>query len=115
MAITNNYPLRLDIEYPENLNRLSTFFRIFYSIPILIILSLLSGYLFPTVLLMILFRQKYPRWWFDWNLAYAKFSTRVSAYLLLLRDEYPSSDEDQAVHIEIDYPDVKKDSTGGYH
>jgi len=109
MAITNDYPVRLDIDYPEKLNRLSTFFRIFYAIPILIILSLLAGYLFPTVLLMILFRQKYPRWWFDWNLAYAKFSTRVSAYLMLLRDEYPSSDEDQAVHIEIDYPDAKKD------
>lgn len=113
METENTYPVRLNIEYPEKLNKLSTFFRIFYAIPILIILSLLSEYLFPAVLLMILFRQKYPRWWFDWNLAYYKFSMRVSSYLLLLRDEYPSTEEEQAVHIEMDYPDVKKDLKRG--
>ncbi len=58
---------------------------------------------------MLLFRQKYPRWWFDWNVALIKFSTRVEAYLALLRDEYPSTDEDQAVHIEIPYPDAKNE------
>jgi hypothetical protein len=58
---------------------------------------------------MILFRQKYPKWWFDWNLALTKFSTRVAAYIDLLTDVYPSTDEDQAVHIEIPYPDVTKD------
>jgi hypothetical protein len=62
---------------------------------------------------MILFRQKYPLWWFDWNLAYFRFYMRISAYLLLLRDEYPSTDEEQAVHIEMDYPDVKKDLSRG--
>ena len=58
---------------------------------------------------MILFRQKYPRWWFDWNLALMKFENRVSAYFFLLRDEYPSTDEEQAVHLEIPYPDVESD------
>ncbi len=62
---------------------------------------------------MLLFRQKYPKWWFDWNLALTKFSTRVSAYLVLLRDEYPSTDEEQAVHLEIAYPDVSKDLKRG--
>ncbi|HEY6907064.1 MAG TPA: DUF4389 domain-containing protein, partial [Ignavibacteriaceae bacterium] len=113
METSEGYPVRLNIDYPAILNKLSTFFRIFYAIPILIILSLLSGYLFPAVLLMILFRQKYPRWWFEWNLAYCRFSMRVNSYLLLLRDEYPSTDEDQAVHLEIDYPDVKKDLQRG--
>jgi hypothetical protein len=56
---------------------------------------------------MILFRQKYPRWWFDWNFALLKFHNRVWVYLLLLRDEYPSTDEDQAVHLETPYPDVR--------
>ena len=56
---------------------------------------------------MILFRQKYPKWWFDWNVALTKFSARVAAYIDLLTDEYPSTDEDQVVHIEIPYPDVK--------
>lgn len=62
----------------------------------------------PT-LLMILFRQKYPRWSFDWNLALTRFVARVGAYLMLLRDEYPSTDEEQAVHLEIRYPDAKQD------
>lgn len=113
MQNNNSYPVKLKIDYPEKLDKLSTFFRIFYAIPIVIVLSFLSEYLFPAVLLMILFRQKYPRWWFDWNLAYYKFSMRISSYLLLLRDEYPSTDEEQAVHIEMNYPDVKKDLQRG--
>ncbi len=123
------YPVTLTIDYPDRpLNRLTTFFRIFTLIPIAIILSLVSGgiwdlstpggwtWLYATggilvlpVLLMILFRQKYPRWWFDWNLALTKFSTRVGAYIGLLTDVYPSTDEEQMVHIEIPYPDVPKD------
>ena len=60
-------------------------------------------------LLLILFRQKYPRWWFDWNVAFLKFLNRVSVYLLLLRDEYPSTDEEQSVHLEIPYPNAERD------
>jgi len=125
---SNGYPVSLSIDYPEKLNRLTTFFRIFTVIPIFIILSLLSGgssqwggdggwgYQYATagvvvlpLVLMLLFRQKYPKWWFDWNLALIKFSTRVEAYISLLRDEYPSTDEEQAVHIEIPYPNAKED------
>lgn len=109
MNFINNYPVTLNIDYPEELDKFTTFFRIFYAIPILIVLSFLSGILFPSTLLMILFRQKYPKWWFDWNLAYLKFSLRVDVYLLLLRDEYPSTDEEQAVHLEMKYPDAEKD------
>jgi len=68
-----------------------------------------AGLVVLPLVLMILFRQKYPKWWFDWNVALIKFSTRVEAYLALLRDEYPSTDEDQAVHIEILYPDAKNE------
>ena len=53
-------------------------------------------------------RRKYPRWWFDWNRELYRFGNRVAAYLLLLRDEYPSTDEEQAVHLEIDYPDAQQ-------
>ena len=60
-------------------------------------------------LLMILFRQKYPKWWFDWNFALSKFTNRVAVYLFMLRDEYPSTDEEQAVHLELPYPDVERD------
>lgn len=123
------YPVSLSIDYPDRgLNRLTTFFRPFTVIPIAIVLGLLSGgttqwngaegwtyqyaaggFLVLPVILMLLFRQKYPRWWFDWNVALTKFGTRVWAYIALLRDEYPSTDEDQAVHIIIPYPDVKED------
>jgi len=123
------YPATLTIDYPDrSLNRLTTFFRIFTMIPIAIILALVNsgtidfrgmngwdwqyaagGILFLATLLMILFRQKYPRWWFDWNLALVKFSNRVGAYLGLLTDVYPSTDEEQSVHVQIPYPDVPKD------
>ncbi|OGN97676.1 MAG: hypothetical protein A2Z77_04750 [Chloroflexi bacterium RBG_13_51_36] len=124
----SKYPATLAIDYPDRpLNRLTTFFRMFTLIPIAIILALVSGavfgsrmhnwyglfaaggILFLATLLMILFRQKYPRWWFDWNIALVKFSTRVGAYIGLLTDVYPSTDEEQSVHIEIPYPDVPKD------
>lgn len=114
----NGYPVRLVVDYPDRpLDRLSTFFRLITVIPIAIVLSLLAavssaglvGAVVFATLLMILFRQKYPRWWFDWNLALTKFTTRVGVYLLLLRDEYPSTDEEQAVHAEISYPDVERD------
>jgi hypothetical protein len=68
-----------------------------------------GGLLFFGPLLMILFRQKYPRWWFDFNLQLTRFSTRVCAYLALMSDRYPSTDEEQSVHLELDYPDVKSD------
>ena len=130
MAKTSTaYPVNLSIDYPDrNLNRLTTFFRIITAIPILIIIGLLSsaewewkgtsgevyqyataGAVFLPLVLMILFRHKYPKWWFDWNVALTKFSTRVEAYLSLLTDEYPSTDEEQSVHIEIPYPDAKNE------
>ncbi|MFC1900024.1 DUF4389 domain-containing protein [Chloroflexota bacterium] len=129
MAETSSgYPVQISIDYPDrNLNRLTTFFRIFTIIPIAIIIGFLtsgnygtaetgesyqyaaSGFVFIPLVLMILFRQKYPKWWFDWNVAMTKFSARVGAYFGLLTDEYPSTDEEQSVHIEIPYPDVKND------
>ena len=120
------YPATLEIDYPDReLDRLTTFFRPFTVIPIAVILGLLTratvrtdsasyvvgsgGILFPAVALMLLFRQKYPRWWFDWNLALIRFGTRVWAYLALLRDEYPATDDEQAIHLEVAYPDARHD------
>ncbi len=121
-----SYPVKFSLDYPEGpRNRLTAFFRIFVAIPILIVLVLLmgatsswgakgwslamagGGIVFLPTLLMILFRQKYPRWWFDWNLALTRFMTRVSVFISLLRDEYPSTDEEQAVHLDLVYPDAK--------
>ena len=125
------YPARLEVDYPEQgLNRATTLFRLILAIPIVAVLVVLTGgggsstqwydeilmtvvsaggVVFLPVLLMILFRGKYPRWWFDWNVELTRFSNRVGAYFLLLRDEYPSTDEEQAVHIEIEYPDAERD------
>lgn len=120
------YPVRLSVDYPGRpLNRLSTLLRLLWVIPISIVLGLVTGatitmggttsviaaggLLFLAPLVMILFRQKYPRWWFDWNLALTRFSTRVAAYLALMDDRYPSTDDEQSVHLDIDYPDVPRD------
>jgi Domain of unknown function (DUF4389) len=124
------YPVTLTIDYPDrDLDRLTTFFRLFTVIPIAIVLGSLSGFstggwgdwdatgstvvvtgaglLFLAPLLMILFRQKYPRWWFDWNLQLQRFATRIAAYFLLMDDRYPSTDEQQYVHLDFPYPDVQ--------
>ncbi len=131
------YAARLDIDYPEKLDRVTTAFRIFWIIPIAIVLSVLSatavstttvvtasgevlaqvsrsaggivGGLFGATLLMILFRQRYPRWWFDFALQFNRFSARVGAYGALLSDRYPSTVEDQSVHLDLDYPDAQRD------
>jgi len=122
------YPVRFSIDYPDrDLDRVSTFLRIFMAIPVVILLGSVSGstwqwssknaeiaagtggLLFLGPMLMILFRQKYPRWWFDWNLELQRFSNRVGAYLLLMDDRYPSTDDQQAVHLGYDYPDVARD------
>jgi len=126
---TPSFPASLSIDYPDHpLNKITTLFRIFTIIPIAIVLSLLTGagytytvghvthqwfasggiVIFPLIL-MLLFVRKYPRWWFNWNLELTCFTYRVSAYLALLRDEYPSTDEEQAVHLDLVYPDAKKD------
>lgn len=127
----DRYPVSLLVDYPErNLNRLTTFFRPIVALPILFILafllgpglewgsgwgpwrfqaSILVGFVIIPTAVMIVFRQKYTRWWYDWNVNLAGLVARVSTYLALLRDEYPSTDEKQAVHIDLPYPDVKAD------
>jgi hypothetical protein len=127
----DRYPVRFSVDYPDRqLNRLSSFFRLFAAIPILIILTSLGGgpsgsyatshhgweaaggggsVVFFAPLVMILFRQKYPRWWFDWNLELVRFSNRVGVYLALMDDTYPSTDEHQAVTLDFAYPDAKTD------
>jgi hypothetical protein len=125
------YPLTFRVDYPDRpLNRLATFLRFLWIIPVGIVAALLTsgsitvhgteyswswtmgGILFLPVLLTLLFRQKYPRWWFDWNLQLSRFLARVWVYGALLRDEYPSADEEQAVHLDFAYPDAKQLSRG---
>jgi uncharacterized protein DUF4389 len=124
------YPVQFSVDYPDRpLNRLTTAFRIFVAIPILIVLGSVSGgtwarfssnrstlvlsgaggLLFFGPFLMILFRRKYPRWWFDWNLELQRFTNRVFIYLALMDDRYPSTDQQQAVHLDYVYPDASRD------
>ena len=125
------HPVRFSVEYPDRpLDRVTTFFRLFVAIPILIVLGGVAGgtwewttrnnqavvtaagaggLLFFAPLLMIVFRQKYPRWWFDWNLELLRFSNRVSVFLALMDDRYPATDEQQGVHLDYPYPDVPRD------
>ncbi len=139
MADTGSFPVTLSIDYPDrDLNRLSTFFRGILFIPAGVILALVTTpvwtwgpgvdphapqfwrvffatgtFLFLPTLLMLLFRRKYPRWWFDWNVAVTKFAARIVSYGALLTDEYPSTEREQAVHIGIPFPDAKKDLLPG--
>ena len=130
--MNEDHPVRFSVEYPERpLNRLTTALRIFTIIPIAIVLASIGGYsgqgnydaggdaptiviggiglLFLPPLLMILFREKYPRWWYDWNLELLRFTNRVGTYLALMSDRYPSTDEHQWVRLEFPYPDAKRD------
>jgi Domain of unknown function (DUF4389) len=132
MAMQQAYPVQFSVDYPDrSLNRLTTAFRIFVAIPILIVLGSVSGssfvagtgkgggpllvisgaggLLFLGPLLMILFRQKYPRWWFDWNLELQRFTNRVFIYVALMDDRYPATDQQQAVHLDYAYPDAARD------
>ena len=131
----SDYPVTFGVVYPDRkLNRVSTAFRIFAAIPIFILAStltggythwgessfgagtvggVLGGLLFLPPLLMILFRQKYPRWWYDWNLQLSRFTARIGVYLALMDDEYPSTDEQQQVHLDFPYPDAKVDIDRG--
>ncbi len=109
---TDMYPVQFDVEYPEEgRNRLTTLFRLILMIPALVVITLAIygvGFLALATALMILFRKKYPRWWFDFQLELARFSTRVDAYTSLLRDEYPATDDHQAVTLDIAYPDSEQ-------
>jgi Domain of unknown function (DUF4389) len=122
------YPVQFAVAYPDrDLNRLTTAFRIIVAIPIFIVIGSIggdttaywgnhtyefaagtTGLLFFPTLLMIVFRQKYPRWWYDWNLQLMRFSARVGVYVALMDDEYPSTDEEQSVRLDFPYPDARE-------
>jgi hypothetical protein len=127
----STYPLTFRVDYPDRpLNRLTTAFRPLLMIPIAVMAGLLvsgtvsqhgygyswqwavGGLLFLPLVLMLLFRKKYPRWWYDWNLQLTRFLARVWAYSALVRDEYPSIDEEQAVHLDFPYPGAAQLSRG---
>jgi hypothetical protein len=113
--------VQFSVAYTDRpLNRLTTAFRVIVAIPIVVLLVAVSGgrfvpsdggqvivygaggILFLGPLLMLVFRQKYPRWWFDWNLELQRFGNRVLVFLALMDDRYPATEDHQAVR--LDYP-----------
>jgi Domain of unknown function (DUF4389) len=116
------YPATFSVDYPDrSLDKLTTFFRLFVAVPILVVVATVGGgssdngrnaaaggVLVAGPLLMILFRRKYPRWWFDWNLELSRFAFRVAAYLALMDDRYPATDDQQSVHLGLLYPDPSR-------
>ena len=124
---SSDYPVQFSVDYPESRNRLSVLFRLILAIPIVIVGAAVGGHidmgdaeltesfaplyaggvLWIGPLLMIVFRKKYPKWWFDWNLELSRFTTRIESFILVLRDEYPSTDEEQSVHLQIEYPNAE--------
>jgi len=131
-AASPPYAASLTVDYPERLDRLSTFLRALWAVPVFILLSLLTATGNETVItetgetiassgggilaglavataLMIAIRVRYPRWWFDFARELTRFGARVGSYVALLTDRYPSTVEEQSVHLEIDYPDVERD------
>jgi len=139
--VDTTYPARLTIDYQDKLSRVTTIFRVILAIPILIVLGILTsgsdtviqtvnetgevvsdtvntgvgivGSLFLVTLLLILFRKRYPKWWFDFVLALNRFSLRISAYIALLTDKYPSTEDEQNIHLELDYPNAQTDLKRG--
>ena len=134
MATTPDYPVHLDVDYPEGpRNRVTVFFRLILAVPVLILVGMFTsasftgdqsggaqtvavvfgGFLFVPTLLLLLFRHRYPRWWFDFNVNLLAFLNRVSLYVYLLRDEYPSTEDRQALNMRIPYPDAKAELSRG--
>ena len=141
MNPVREYPATLEIDYQDRLSRVTTIFRLILVIPIAIVLGIITsggesvvmtvneagdvvgdvttgglgilGSLFFVTLLLLLFRKKYPKWWFDFNLALHQFAARISAYVFLITDRYPSTDEQQNVHLEVAYPNAQTDLNRG--
>jgi hypothetical protein len=123
----HDYPTNFAVDYPERtLHRGSTAARLVLAIPIILLLALvqqveirvgwqaialslvgsLSGIgavTFP-VLVMLVLRRKYPHWWFEWNVELFRFINRVIVYLVLMTDQYPSTDEAQSVRLHFPDP-----------
>ncbi|MEI6689902.1 MAG: DUF4389 domain-containing protein [Thermoleophilia bacterium] len=130
------YPVNLNVDYPESpRNRVTVFFRAILAIPVVILLELfvqyssssssmsdfggaqtataLGGFIFLPTLLLLLFRHRYPRWWFDFNVQLLAFVNRVGIYVYLLRDEYPSTEDRQALNLRVAYPNAKEELSRG--
>jgi hypothetical protein len=86
------YPVVFELEYPERQNRLTVFFRLLLVIPHAIVLAFVG--IVALLLLIftwfaILITGRFPNGCKNFILGTFRWGTRVNAYMLLLRDEYP--------------------------
>jgi hypothetical protein len=124
-APVGGYPVTFEAEYPEQLARLSSAFRIILFIPVAIFLALVGGQAFnysdfgdaTTISLSggggivlaiwaaVLVRQYIPNWLFDFQVALIRFQARAYGYLALLTDRFPAFEGEYPINFDVRYPD----------
>jgi len=105
------YPVTFNVEYPERLSRWLIFVKWLLAIPHFLILGVF-GYLVQLTTFIswfaILFTARYPRSLFGLAVMYFRWNARVTAYVALLRDEYPpfgGSSPEYPVRFDVEYPE----------
>ncbi len=91
------YPVHVFMEYPDRLSRGKVVLKLLFGwlyagIPHGIVLWLYGIAVAVVTFIafwVILFTGKFPRGMFDFIVGYMRWSTRLTAYLGLMRDEYP--------------------------
>ncbi len=125
MTVETSYPVRFEAEYPEQLGRLSSAFRIILYIPVAIFLALVGGQAFSysdfgdatttsvaggggiilAIWATVIVRQYVPHWLFDFQVALMRFQARAYGYLALLTDRFPAFEGEYPINFEVRYPD----------
>lgn len=105
------YPVRVDVQYPQNPSRLLIFVRGILAIPhylALIVLGIGAAFVYIASWWVVLFTGKYPEGMFNYMVGVMRWGLRFSAYVMLLTDVYPpfslDDDPNYPVRLEVDYP-----------
>jgi hypothetical protein len=110
MDVPAPYPVRLDVPYPESHSRWLIFVKWLLAIPHFIILYFLGIAVALTTFVAffaILFTKNYPEGLFKFAVGVQRWSQNMTAYVWLLRDEYPPFSMDTGAYpvvFEADYP-----------
>jgi hypothetical protein len=88
----SSYPIGYEADFAVERSRLTTFFRYFMAIPLMVVslfygIALMFSYLFA--FLAVLFTAKYPAGLYEFNGNVIRFFTRSSGYMRLQTDVYP--------------------------
>jgi hypothetical protein len=125
MTVEPSYPVSFEVEYPEQLDRLSTAFRIILYIPVAIFLALIGGQaanygdfddaraislgggggIVLAIWAAVIVRQYVPHWMFDFQVALMRFEARAAGYLALLTDRFPAFEGEYPINFDVRYPE----------